>query len=699
MKARLKIDFITFTKNPFFTNFEIFGQRKSIQIGVSEIIEISDEFFEKENWKMTCLKLISHDIEQQCIFQIYKNYNHCYCFLDMVGKTYQLLFYKLEVIKINFIDFMLEECDNNSNKFRKRIILANFPSQYIKINNIGILLSNFTNDINASSYQLSFYDLAKKLIVTKKLEMPQEVESMESIYKKHSDTFKEFIVEFNNALKNEKNFTDYFYNLINKYNSIIFPKYFLNVSRKKITKEINKEEYFDFFYNMMVLKIYIIHLHHYKKGYKAVSIFVKYLNEKTQKIKNDQNLSIYQKILLINQFGYILDKMSPDNFLKSEIDYFIISKKEENSILDLVVKFFKEYINSLNEDSDIFFKLLELNSGVGYLEGKKFYCFDMTNINEIKEHLEEIFIETLITYKANKETFAFIISKTGAVSINLYNIPEHEKYFLEKKLEENEMAGGKNVAAKIVVFLLHELNGHKKFLYNREESIDSPFHFIENGKIYFLDYLYSESQSQNAVKILAHNNIPDDGTYYELCYGKIGDFYAVEIIDKMNGYGELLNEVNLWVNDLNSLNEYFKYKYIIDQFKITLDKCTKNIKEKIKFYKDEIIKRKLNYEYIFKKEIKTEKTLLGKKRKANNPKRKNDISFEKTLADENDDNDDNYDNDSFKEKEGNIIFDFDFDSMTYRELTDLCYNGKLKGNLLIECFKRMSAYEIQTKTK
>ena len=109
-----------------------------------------------------------------------------------------------------------------------------------------------------------------------------------------------------------------------------------------------------------------------------------------KKIKDDQNLSIYQKILLINQFGYILDKMSPDNFLKSEIDYFIIAKKEENSILDLVVKFFKEYINSLNEDSDIFFKLLELDSGVGYLKGKKFYCFDMTNIHEIKEHLEEI---------------------------------------------------------------------------------------------------------------------------------------------------------------------------------------------------------------------------------------------------------------------------------------------------------------------
>ena len=158
MKASLKIDFISFTKMPMFKDFEIFGQRKSIQIGVPEIIEISDEYFEKENWKMICLKLISDEIENQCIFQIYKNYNHCYCFVDIIGKTYQLLFRDLEVIKINLMERCLEEYDNNSNKYRKRIILANLANPYIKINNIGILLNNFTKDLNSSSYQLSFYD-------------------------------------------------------------------------------------------------------------------------------------------------------------------------------------------------------------------------------------------------------------------------------------------------------------------------------------------------------------------------------------------------------------------------------------------------------------------------------------------------------------------------------------------------------------
>ena len=35
--------------------------------------------------------------------------------------------------------------------------------------------------------------------------------------------------------------------------------------------------------------------------------------------------------------------------------------------------------------------------------------------------------------------------------------------------------------------------------------------------------------------------------------------------------------------------------------------------------------------------------------------------------------------------------------MSYDELADLYYNGKLKGDSLAECYKRISEYEIQSK--
>ncbi len=65
--------------------------------------------------------------------------------------------------------------------------------------------------------------------------------------------------------------------------------------------------------------------------------------------------------------------MTSDSFLKSDINYYIMDKIEKNSILDIVKKFFNDYINSLNEDSNIFFKLLEIDSGVGYFKEKKFF--------------------------------------------------------------------------------------------------------------------------------------------------------------------------------------------------------------------------------------------------------------------------------------------------------------------------------------
>ena len=477
----------------------------------------------------------------------------------------------------------------------------------------------------------------KKQIVTKALEIPKPAISFEKIYNDNHKVFDEFILDFNKTLVSEQNFNDNFNKLKEKYNNVKFPDYFLNISKAKIEKELNKTEYIDFFYNMTVFRIYNEHIKRGEKSYGTVLSFVDYLMEKTDRIKKDADLKLYQKILLIEQIGYILNKMTKDSFLKSDINYLIMSKKEENSILDLVEKFFKDYINNLSEDSKIFFRLLELDSDIGYFNGKQFHCFDMMSIDEIKAHLKEIFIDILITHKANKRISSSKIKKTGIVAINLSEILGSQKFFLEKKLEENQITQGKDVAAKIVVYILYEIYGHKKFLYE---------------------------YSQNEI-------------YYELPYGKIGDYYLNEIIDKTNEYGDLLDEINLWTDDLDSLNEYFKYKYIIQCKNIPLNNFPSNIKEKIQFFKEQVLKNGINVESFYKKDTKHENEYLNKKRKG--PK---NIYF-------------NEDEDSVESKEENTAFYFD--AMSYDELADLYYNGKIKGDNLAECYRRISKYEIQSK--
>ena len=704
MKTQLKLFFVTFTYNPFFKNFEVLAQKKSINFGSFETIKIPEEFFGEEYNKMIQIKLFNKETENIIKLKLNKNDdNYCCTFCDNIGKTYHLLFNqkkdKEEKIDISIpsYEFHFDKYDTNGTKYRKRLILANIHFQLIKINDTYINFSELTKDLdqNATSYQLSVYNYKKKQIVTKALDMPKHTICFEQIYNDNYQIFDKFIQDFNKVLADEKNFNDNFNQLFEKYKDVGFPDYFLNISKQKIEKELNKTEYIDFFYNMMVFRIYNEHIKGSKKSFVTVKSFVAYLKEKTDKIKADKDLKLYQKILLIEQIGHILNKMTKDSFLKSDINYFIMSKKEENSILYFVDKFFKDYINNLSEDSKIFFKLLELDSGIGYYKGKIFHCFDMTTIDEIKAHLKEIFIDTLITYKANERVCAFIITKTGAVAINLSEIPGYENFFLEKKLEKYEIAQGKDVAAKIVEFLLHEIYGHKKFLYEKEKFIISPYYFFQDGEYYFLEYKNSASKEPNAIKILPKNTYSDDGTYYELSYGKIGDYYAIEIIDEMNGYGDLLDEINLWTDDLDSLNEYFKYKYIIQCKKIPLNNCPSNIKEKIKFFKEQVLKNGLDVESFYKKETKSKNEYLGKKRKY--PKKiyskGNNDFYNKTGIETTEIENEDKDEDNDKEK--NTIFNFD--AMSYDELANLYYNGKLKGDSLAECYKRISEYEIQSK--
>ena len=700
MKATLKIFFYSSYKNPLIKSFEIFGIKEFINYGSSRTIEIQDDFFSEENSRLACLKLSTGSKTIDCIFQCFNDENICYCFCDEVGRTFQLLFNNADkiTIRIPTTENVLTEYDTNKNKYRKRFTLINTVFTSIKVNDIEMDLLAYNEAAPISSYQLSIYNLSKKLVVSKKLEMPKEINSFESIYQMYHQNFDDFKKEFVSALSDESNFIKNFKDLESKFSHITYPDYFLNIPKNKIIEQLDNENYIDFFYNIMIFKIYSEHIRGYEKGYKSVSEFMKYLDEKINKIKEDKDLKIYQKVLLIDQYGYILNKMTPDSFKKCEITYYKMEKKEEGSILDMIEKFFNAYIENLTEDSKIFFKLLELDSGFGYLNGKQCYCFDMSNINDIKKHLKDIFIDTLITYKMKNQTCAFIVRKTGAVAVNIKKIENIDNFFLEHRVEPSQIKQAKNVAVKIVVYLLHEMHGHKKYLYNKD-NIPSPYYFIKDGNIYYLDYVYSDLEGENVIKILAENK-PDDGTYYDLSYGEIYDYYTIRIIDKTKEFGELLDDINIWINDLDTIKEYFKYKYIIEKEKIdvSFSSSSPNIQDRIQAFKNSLGKNKIDVKLYYKKEKEEENLLLGKKRKK--PKEKKKYSTSKKKINEINDNENSKENSESEDSEIQIEEkeeaneNINFDLMSYEDLKKLYYSGKLKGIAKFECHKRISAFEI-----
>ena len=72
-------------------------------------------------------------------------------------------------------------------------------------------------------------------------------------------------------------------------------------------------------------------------------------------------------------------------------------------------------------------------------------------------------------------------------------------------------------------------------------------------------------------------------------YGKIFNYYTFEIIDNVNDFSDLISEVNLWVNDLETLKEYFKYKYALQNYGSNFKSTKLTIKEKINDYNNECL--------------------------------------------------------------------------------------------------------------
>ena len=67
-------------------------------------------------------------------------------------------------------------------------------------------------------------------------------------------------------------------------------------------------------------------------------------------------------------------------------------------------------------------------------------------------------------------------------------------------------------------------------------------------------------------------------------------------MNKLNDFSDLLTEADLWVNNLELLKEYIKYKYALQYLDSKYKSTQLNIKDKINDYKEEF--NKLNKEKI-----------------------------------------------------------------------------------------------------
>ncbi len=214
----------------------------------------------------------------------------------------------------------------------------------------------------------------------------------------------------------------------------------------------------------------------------------------------------------------------------------------------------------------------------------------MQNLEELKKHLQQIETSIFVIHEKNDKTCAYTNIKSGIVSVNVPQIKQYKSlnFPLDKTIPENKYEIGKIVASKIIYYLLHEIHGHKKFSFEKNNYNLSPQKFIKNGGILTLCQQNSEEEGDYFVKILPENKKGEgeDGYFYELIYGKIYDYYTFEIMDKLDDFSELISEVDLWVNKTQLLKKFIKYKYGLQYYKINYKSNKTNIEDKINDYKN-----------------------------------------------------------------------------------------------------------------
>lgn len=623
----LEIKYLSFREKPEVDRIKFNGIFYDVKIEAIETIVLSQAFFEEDESKNSSIKLF-HDsnLVNECILEIFRGSNRFYCFLDEKGYTFQLLFITITpTIKIPLYKdkyYNITDYDTNNTKNRKRYTFINANFFSILINDKYFTLQSFMK--NLKSYQLSVYNLEQKLIVTKSLLLDEEDNFIQNYFKYNSSAFlfKNKIQNLINKNKvgNIKKCLDNFINL-----NIEF---YLNKSKLKLSKIFNNILYIDFYANVSLYKIITIH-----QNNESIKYIIEYYLRKIKEINENSSLKIYQKILLIECFsGLFYHCKSKEELEKASFIYYSMEEKEDNSVLDLIEKFFKEYREKLTEESPVFRKLIELDGDSGFYNEESYYCFNMKNLDEMRKDLNEIESNNFVIYDLNNKNLAVTNITSGVASVNIHHIKQF-KYFdipLNKKLPEDKKEIGEIIAAKIIYYLLHEINGHKKFSYKKNKSFNSPIKFIENGNIYTLCQKNSLLKGKNIIKIVPNNITGEDGYFYELCYGKIIDYYTFEIIDNVDDFSDLLSEVDLWVNKFDKLRDYFKYKYALQKYGSKFKSKKLTIDDKINEYKNECLKlqkeTKIYLDTFFIKEKVIDK---HKKKKYDDFKKYNNINLKK----------------------------------------------------------------------
>ena len=561
---------------------------KDIKPGVYRF-ELPDNLFNNGKDKsLISITLYSKEQNQDYLFYVNKGENRVYVGLDyLFWSVYQIIIYSKEKYTISQLGKNFDKFDSLGSKYRSRITFINTDPRFL-LNGKSVDFKKIAgyNYNDKSESQNEFYQISVQLekdindnkmvnqFIVKKIQEDKETDDIKFILD-NKQNLTDFWTALEKVFKNDNIIMNY-ENLKRK-NDDIFKMKIPYI--KENNQYINNDNMDDLNSCFIALFVTIV-LKNYSilKGEKYLKDVFNKAKDDFELISKNTNINNEEKLKILATYLLLYSDCENSSELDSiKIRHFIFAEKENNSIMDKVYQFYQTFFNLLTEDSNIFFYLLQLNSGIGYSHKQKVYTFDLTSLESVKNHLINLFPKCLTIYDYNNNKIrdyeAFCSRQTGGIAIDInYLIPNdkcknidfNSKSFKISQNDANE------IAMNIVLFLFHEFMGHKKF-HNSSNQESSPIKIVRNNKIIQLKYeLDLKKNDENSEFILTtKEGKGDSGHFLELCYNKFNDKLIMKHLIKMKNIGKLVKRADLFIKYPELIEKYVILRKIAEEKEIT----------------------------------------------------------------------------------------------------------------------------------